>query len=62
MNRPRAQLQALRAMWGRLRIVEGTEEAPLIIERKTPHGRFEVWKRIEGSGLKAWFQRVDEET
>jgi hypothetical protein len=42
-----------------LRIVEGTEEEPLCIERRSPMGNFEVWKKVSGRGSKSWFEQVN---
>jgi hypothetical protein len=56
-GRDRAQLYALRSRWGTLRVVEGTDEAPVILERRTPLGTFEVWRHESGTGSKAWFER-----
>lgn len=44
-------------MWGKLRIVEGTEAEPTLIERQVPFGNFEVWRYLSGSGSKSIFEK-----
>ncbi len=58
-GRARAQLHELKSRWGTLRVTEGTEEEPLIIERRTPMGNCEVWKHVSGRGSKSWFEHVN---
>ena len=53
-----ASLADLRRMLGHLRVVEGTNEAPTLLERKSLFGYFEVWKWVSGKGTKALFQQV----
>ncbi len=55
-ERARAQLHELRSRWGQIRVTEGTEEEPRVIERLTRFGNLEIWKWVNGRGTKAWFE------
>lgn len=57
-NRPRASFKDLKARWGRLRVTEGTELEPRILELRSDTTGFEVWRWIAGSGAKALFERI----
>jgi hypothetical protein len=58
-GRPRAQLHHLKSRLGTLRVTEGTEEEPKIIERITAFGNCEVWKYVSGRGTRAWFEMAN---
>lgn len=55
--KPRAQLHELKSRQGTLRITEGTEAEPRVIERRTLFGSFEVWTFVSGTGTRAVFEQ-----
>lgn len=54
-GRARRTLGDLRRCWGKLRVTEGTEAEPRIIERRSM-GDCEVWKHLHGKGSGAVFE------
>lgn len=55
--RARATIVELRRMWGKLRVTEGTDEVPLVIERRAL-GNLQIWKYREGRKHAAVFELV----
>lgn len=60
-SRPRASLKDLQERWSRLRVTEGTEQEPRIVELLSETTGCEVWRWLAGRGPRALFERVGPE-
>lgn len=58
-GRAHATLAQLRQMWGKFRVVEGTEAEPRLIERLSM-GDLQLWRHLRGRGSAAVFELVRE--